>query len=239
MLTCCPAAGRPEPLAACAEFEHGKSRVKDLPCSSPDPPLHPSAPFRPRAACASSDAARPRRADLSRRPQAVRDDLPRRLPLRLDPDRLDRQRLQSQARWSFQPSQAETRHIAATSSSCAPGRRREARAPMASSTPTTIAPGIDDIVRGDRARRLRLRHGRRQEGVERHDEHAAGDRHAEQREDHQPGHRVEQEIAERREVRARACPTSKRRNGAAARTRPSRSPRPARSAPRPRSSASG
>ena len=46
--------------------------------------------------------------------------------------------------------------------------------------------GIDDVVGGDRARRFGLGHGRGQEGIERHDEHAAGDRDAEQVEHDRP-----------------------------------------------------
>ena len=37
-----------------AEFEHGKNRVKDLPCSSPDPRCTRPALLRPRRPCGSS-----------------------------------------------------------------------------------------------------------------------------------------------------------------------------------------
>ena len=53
---------------------------------------------------------------------------------------------------------------------------------------------IDDVVGGDRPRGFGLGHGGGEEGVERHDEHAAGDRHAEQ---------VEGRSASRREWRGR------------------------------------
>ena len=194
------------------------------------------APLRPRAVRACSTPPPSRAPAISDDLKLFATTFARRLPVRLGPDRLS---AQSQARWSFQPSQAETRHIAATSSSWPAGPTPEAAQREGQQRADHHRARIDDVVGGDGARGLGLGHGRRQEGVERHDEHAAGDRDAEQREDHQAGHRVKQEIAERRELRRRACPRPARRSGAAARTRPSRSPRPARSAPRPRSSAGG
>ena len=84
---CCtarPAAGRREPHARMRSFEHGKSRVKDLPCSSPRrirARIRAASDARARARARGRRAAqRPAR---RRRPQAVRDDLRCRIPVRV------------------------------------------------------------------------------------------------------------------------------------------------------------
>ena len=84
-----------------------KTALRISPCSRPRPHSR-SDPrrFGRRRACAAAPSATgcPPSA-LSDDLQAVRDDLRRRLPVRVDPDRLIGL-AQSQARWSFQPSQA-------------------------------------------------------------------------------------------------------------------------------------
>ena len=88
---------------------------------------------------------------------------------------------QSQARWSFQPSQAAMRQLDGDEQQLSPtGRRPACTATVRISDADDHRPGIDDVVGRHRPRRLRLVDGRRQEGVERHDEHAAGDRDPEQ-----------------------------------------------------------
>src|SRR5882724_6199874 len=109
------------------------------------PPRLRSAPLpvRPRPS-ARGGRARRRGVQPLRRPEAVRGDLSRRFSLRLDPDQLATP--QSQARWSFQPSQAATRHMPATRSNWPAGPTPTLLSAMATSEPITIAPELTILL---------------------------------------------------------------------------------------------
>src|SRR4051794_36227647 len=99
-------------------------------------------PLRPRTGTRRQRAGN-RSPEAGRRREAVCGDIHRRLPVRLDPDRIG---VQSHARWSFHPSQAATRHIAATSSNWPTGPTPRLLSANAMSEPITMAPELTILL---------------------------------------------------------------------------------------------